>query len=278
MVSVTTMLAVIITFCVSTVLPIGILIFFGVKHKGKGIWSAWFLGAAGFFVMQMVIRTTILNLLATRPSFVTFATEHYVLYCLSMAFTAALSEVIARYVVAILMKKNLTFQRSLAAGLGHGGIEAIIIIGMNYLNNLIYIGMINGGSFDSMVEQTAALGVDTTSLLAIQDSLLHMNSGMYLLAGYERILTMILHVALSLLVCYYVSRKEDWRGIIICLLCHSLVDFTAPFINGCATEYMGNLISTSTAYIIVYIFLTMVAVASVLAIRNVNKKWKEMSA
>ena len=278
MVSVTTMLAVIITFCVSTVLPIGILIFLGVKHKGKGIWSAWFLGAAGFFVMQMVIRTPILNLLATRPSFMTFATEHYALYCLSMAFTAALSEVIARYVVAILMKKNLTFQRSLAAGLGHGAIEAIILIGMTYLNNLIYIGMINGGSFDSMVEQTAALGVDTTSLLAIQDSLLHMNSGMYLLAGYERILTMILHVALSLLVCYYVSRKEDWKGIIICLLCHCLVDFTAPFVNGCATEYLGNIISTSTAYLIAYVFLTLIAVASVLVIRNVNKKWKEMSA
>lgn len=45
--------------------------------------------------------------------------------------------------------------------------------------------------------------------------------------------------------------------------------FTAPFVSGCATEYMGNLISLNTAYVIVYVFLTTVAVASVLEIRKV---------
>lgn len=273
MVSVTTIIAVIITFCVSTVLPILGLIIYGIKNKGKGIWSAWFLGAAGFFIMQMVIRTPILNLLATGQGFMEFATKYFVIYCFVMAFTAALSEVIGRYAVAKIMSKKLTYQRGIAAGLGHGGIEAIVIIGMPYLNNLIYIGMINGGTFDGIVEQTAALGVDTTSLLAIKDNLLHMNSAMYLLAGYERILTMILHVALSLLVCYFVSRKEDWKGIVVCILCHSLVDFVAPFIHGCATEYMGNLISVNTSYVIVYLFLTVAAVASVLVLKNIKKKW-----
>lgn len=273
MVSVTTIIAVIITFCVSTVLPVLGLIIYGIKNKGKGIWSAWLLGAAGFFIMQMVIRTPILNLLATGQGFMEFATKYFVIYCFVMAFTAALSEVIGRYAVAKIMSKKLTYQRGIAAGLGHGGIEAIVIIGMLYLNNLIYIGMINGGTFDSIVEQTAALGVDTTSLLSIKDNLLHMNSAMYLLAGYERIMTMILHVALSLLVCYFVSRKEDWKGIVVCILCHSLVDFVAPFVNGCATEYMGNLISVNIAYVIIYVFLTVVAVASVLVLKNIKKKW-----
>lgn len=273
MVSVTTIIAVIITFCVSTVLPVLGLIIYGIKNKGKGIWSAWLLGVAGFFIMQMVIRTPILNLLATGQGFMEFATKYFVIYCFIMAFTAALSEVIGRYAVAKIMSKNLTYQRGIAAGLGHGGIEAIAVIGMLYLNNLIYIGMINGGTFDSIVEQTAALGVDTTSLLSIKDNLLYMNSAMYLLAGYERILTMILHVALSLLVCYFVSRKEDWKGIVVCILCHSLVDFVAPFVNGCATEYMGNLISVNIAYVIVYVFLTVVAVVSVLVLKNIKKKW-----
>ena len=272
MVSISTIITVIITFCVSTILPLAVLVIYALKNKGKGIWTAWLLGAAGFFVMQIVIRTPILNLFATTQSFMDFATEHFVLYCLIMAFTAALSEVIGRYVVAKLMSKNLTFERGIAAGLGHGGIEAIVVIGLTYLNNLVYISMINSGTFDGVVEQTAALGVDTTALLAIKDNLLHMNSAMFLLAGYERILTMMFHVALSLVVCYFVSHKEDWKGIVICLICHCLIDFTAPFINGCATQYMGNLISTTTAYIIVYVFLTMVAVVSVFAIIKMNKK------
>lgn len=273
MVSISTIITVIITFCVSAILPFALLVIYALKNKGKGIWSAWLLGVAGFFVMQLVIRTPILNLLATTQGFMSFATEHFVPYCLIMAFTAALFEVIGRYVVAKFMSKNLSFERGIAAGLGHGGIEAIVIIGLPYLNNLFYIGMINSGTFDGVVEQTAALGVDTTSLLAIKDNLLHMNSAIYLLAGYERILTMILQVALSLVVCYFVSRKEDWKGILICLICHFLVDFVAPLVNGCSTQYVGNLISTTTAYIIVYVFLTMVAVFSIFTIRKMNKKW-----
>lgn len=274
MVSISTIITVIITFCVSAILPFAVLVIYALKNKGKGIWSAWLLGAAGFFVMQIIIRTPTLNLLATTQGFTSFATEHFVLYCLIMAFTAALFEVIGRYAVAKFMSKNLTFERGIAAGLGHGGIEAIVIIGMTYLNNLVYISMINSGTFDGVVEQTAALGVDTTSLLAIKDNLLNMNSAMFLLAGYERILTMILHVALSLAVCYFVSRKEDWKGILICLICHCFVDFVAPFVNGCATQYMGNLLSTTTAYIIAYVFLTIVALASIYAIRKMNKKWQ----
>ena len=271
MVSITTIITVAITFCVSTILPVGVFVVYGLRNKGKGVWSAWFLGAAGFFIMQMVIRTPILSLFATRQGFMNFATEHYVLYCFAMAFTAALFEVVGRYAVAKIMSKNLTFQRGMAAGLGHGGIESIVILAMMYLNNLIYIAMINAGSFDGVVEQTAALGIDTSSLVAVKDSLLHTNSAMFLLAGYERIATMILHVALSLIVCYYVSRKEDLKGIVLCLTGHCIVDFVAPFVNGCATEYMGNLLSATAAYVIVYVFLTVVAVTSILIIRKLLK-------
>lgn len=273
MVSTATMTAVIITFCVSTILPIGIFLIYGFINKGKGTWSAWFLGAAGFFVMQIVIRTSLLNLFATGQSAMDFASQHYVLYCFLMAFTAALSEVIGRYAVAKLMRKNLTCERGIAAGLGHGGIEAIIIIGMTYLNNLVYISLINSGSFDTVVEQTAALGVDTSPLLAVKNSLLHTGPSLFLMAGYERILTMILHVALSLTVCYYVSRREDLKGILLCLLCHCIVDFTAPFVNGCANQYLGNVLSTTAAYVIIYVFLTIAAAISIFAVMKIKKAW-----
>lgn len=68
--------------------------------------------------------------------------------------------------------------------------------------------MINAGSFDGVVEQTAALGIDTSSLVAV---------------------------------------------------------------NGCATEYMGNLLSATAAYVIVYVFLTVVAVTLILIIRKLLK-------
>lgn len=273
MVSAATIVTVLITLFVTLILPVIVYLIYGVKNKGRGVWTAWLLGAAGFFVFQIIIRTPILSVLSLLPGFANFVADNYILYCLILAFTAGLFEVAGRYIVAKILGKKLDYTRSFAAGLGHGSIEAIFVVGMTYVNNLIYIVMINTGSFDSIVEQTAARGVDTTQLVVLKDSLVNTHSAMFLLAGYERVLTVLLHIALSMVVCYFVSRKKDFVGIVICLLCHWAVDFIAPLINGMATAYLGNIISTTTAYVIVYVFLTLVAVISVLTIRQLKKKW-----
>ena len=278
MVSTATIITVIITLFICLILPIIVYLIYGVKNPGKGVWTAWLLGAAGFFVFQMIIRTPIISLLSIVPGFMDFVTNYYILYCLILAFTAALFEVAGRYLVAKILSKKLDFTRSFAAGLGHGSIEAIFIVGITYVNNLIYIVMINTGMFDGIVEQTAAMGMDVSQLNVIKDSLINTPAATFLLAGYERILTVILHIALSMVVCYFVSRKKDFVGIGICVLCHWAVDFIAPTVNGMATAYLGNVISIATSYVIVYVFLTFVAIASVLTIRQLQKKWLQMEA
>lgn len=264
-----------ITLCISVLLPVAVLIVYGVKNKGKGVWSAWFLGAAGFFATQIVIRLPVLNLLARNPEFAKFTMNHYVLYCLLLAFTAGLFEAIGRYTVAKLMGRRLTCTRGIAAGLGHGGIEAMLIVGLTYVNNLIYIIMINSGQFDIVVEQTRALGVDVSSLVAVKQLLIDTDASMYLLAGYERLLTMIFHVAMSLLLCYFVSRKKDVLGIALCIACHCTVDFVVPLINGLATPYLGNRISQTMAYAAVYVFLTAAAIMGTLLIKGIGRKWTD---
>ena len=275
MVSTASIITVSITLFICLILPIIVYIFYGVKNKGKGVWTAWLLGAAGFFVFQVIIRMPVLSLLSLSPAFMNFATEHFVLYSLLLAFTAALFEVAGRYIVAKILSRNLTYEKSFAAGLGHGSIEAMFVIGMTYVNNLLYIIMINSGTFDVMVEQTAAMGVDTAQLMEVKNALINTNSALFLLAGYERILTVILHIALSMVVCYFVSRKKDIVGILICLVCHFAVDFIAPVINAMATDYMGNVISANVSYVIAYVFLTVVAVVSVLGIRCLKRKFAE---
>ncbi len=275
MVSTSTMLAVCVTLFVSLVLPVIVYIVYGVTHKGKGVWTAWLLGAAGFFVMQVIIRLPVLSILSLVPGYQSFAQEHYVLYCLILALTAGLFEVAGRYAVAKIMKNKLNFYRGVAAGLGHGGIEAMLIVGLTYINNIIYILMINSGGFDALIEQTAALGVDTTSLAAVRESLIGTGAAIFYLAGYERILTMIFHTALSLLVCYFVWKKKDALGIVICLLLHGAVDFLSVILSSLSTEYLGSAVSQKVSYVMVYVFLTVVAVLSIFGIRLIRKKWAE---
>lgn len=275
MIGSSTVIAVIVTLFISLLLPIIVYVVYGLANKGKGVWTAWLLGAAGFFVMQILIRLPILSVLSILPGYQAFVQEHYVVYCLVLALTAGLFEVIARYAVAKIMSKKLTFHRGIAAGLGHGGIESIVIIGLTYINNLTYIIMINTGTFDKLVEETAAMGVDTSSLIMMRDTLIGTGSALFYLAGYERVLTMIAHTAMSLLVCYFVWKKKDVLGIVICLIIHSTVDFLSVILNSLSTEYLGSVVSQTTGYVLVYVFLTVAVALLLVMVGAIRKRWTE---
>lgn len=261
-----------ITLFISVILPILVLIVLSRKWRLNHIPSAWFLGAMGFFIPQMLIRVRVLNGFAANPNFQLFAENHYVLYCLLLAFSAGAFELAGRYGVAKVLKRDMTFRRSLAAGLGHGGIEAMLLIGATYVNNLFYMVMIQNGSFQLLIDQSAAAGVDVSQLYAIQTALTSTSPIMFLLAGYERLLAMVAHCAMSLMVAFGVWRGRPGKSMVGCLLFHTLLDCT-PIIQGLATPYLGNVISENTAYVLVYTVLTAAAVLGILIIKTIYRRW-----
>ncbi len=268
MVSTSALIAMTLTLFITLFGPIVILLYYGIRHRKQGVWSAWALGALGFFVTQVVIRLPILQALSLSEGFVSFANNHYVLYVLILAFTAALFELVGRYVVAKLMSKQLTYRRSVAAGLGHGGIEAMVLIGMTYVNNIIYSLMINTGAFDAFIDQIA-MSMDIYPYISIKQTLIETPSYLYLLGGYERILTMICHLAMTLVVCYFVAKKQDLKGLLICLGIHTLLDSSTlilyffPVAQG----------SFGFGYVLTYAFLTVMAVVSIFVIRQLKAKF-----
>ena len=270
MISSMTLVACFVTLFLSLLLPIIVISVLSFKNKGGKLVSAWLLGAAGFVVTQLLIRIPILTVLQNQPWFVNFSENNGFLYAFALAFTAGLFELAGRFGVAKLMQKNLTYQRSLAAGLGHGGIEAMILIGITYLNNILYIFMINGGTFDAVVGEAAAAGVDVSALLLLKDQLISTSPALFLLAGFERLLSMTAHVAMSLLVCCGVYTRNPGKYALICLGIHTLLDLTAGI-----SLLIGNGLSQNSAYWIIYTILTLAAVLSVLIIRKIHRSWKE---
>lgn len=270
MISIATVLCCILTLFVSLVLPMAALIFMMVKYKKQGILSAWLLGAAGFFVTQILIRLPILTALQSQSWFLAFSQNHLFLYAFSLAFTAGLFELAGRFAVAGLMRKKLTFRRSLAAGLGHGGIEAMVLIGMTYVNNLIYIAMINSGAFDTVIAQTAAMGVDTAPLELIRSQLLGISPALFLLAGLERLLTMIAQTAMSMIVCYGVAHKKILPCLLVCLGIHTFIDLTAGI------SLLTGQLSQAAVYTIIYLILAAVAAVSLVLIRKLQRRWQDL--
>lgn len=268
MVPMTTVIACVATLLITLVLPVVALIVYAVKNKKQGIVSAWFLGAAGFFVTQILIRLPILTFLQGQSWFADFAQNNLFAYAFGLAFTAGLFELAGRFGVAKLMRKNLTWKRSLAAGLGHGGIEAMLLIGMTYVNNLIYIVMINSGYFDYLIAQTAGLGIDISQLELIRTQLAGTSPVLFLLAGFERILAMTAHVAMSVLVCYGIASKKTGICVLLCLGIHTFIDLTAG---------ISLVLPQSIAYPVIYAILIVVAVVSVLILKRIRRNWKEVS-
>jgi uncharacterized membrane protein YhfC len=270
MISSLTLIACFVTLFVSLLLPIIAISVLAFKNKRSKLISAWALGAAGFFVTQILIRIPILSVMQTQPWFTSFSENHGFLFAFALAFTAGLFELAGRFVVARILSKNLTYKRSLAAGLGHGGIEAMILVGITYLNNILYIFMINSGTFDAVVNEALQAGVDVSALLQVKDSLIQSSPALFLLGGFERLLAMIGHVAMSMIVCYGIHTGKPLKGALVCLGIHTFIDLTAGI-----SMLIGNGLSETAAYVIIYSILTAMAVLSVLIIRNIRRRWSE---
>ncbi len=278
MVPLTSLFACVVTLLVSLVLPLAVLLVFALKNKKQGIISAWLLGACGFVFPQLLIRLPLLTLLQGQSWFISFAQNKVFLYAFSLAFTAGLFELAGRYAVAknmanslsrksisLAVENKLTWKRALAAGLGHGGIEAILLVGITYINNLIYIVMINNGTFDALLAQTAALGVDVSQLELIRTQLISTTPGLFLLGGLERLLTMVCHLAMSALVCYGVAHKRTGICLLLCLALHTLLDLSAG---------ISLVLPQSLAYPIIYAILFIMSIASVLILKKLHSLWK----
>lgn len=279
MVPVTSLFACVVTLLISLVLPIVILLVFALKNKKQGIISAWLLGACGFVIPQLLIRLPILTLLQGQSWFAAFAQNNVFLYGFSLALTAGLFELAGRFAAAknmendltlkrssLAVKNKLTWKRSLAAGLGHGGIEAILLIGMTYINNLVYIVLINSGSFDTLLAQSAALGVDVSQLELVRTQLIGTAPGLFLLAGFERLLAMISHLAMSALVCYGVAHKKSGICLPLCLVIHTVMDMSTG---------LSMVLPQNIAYLIIYAILTVMAVLSLLILKKLHRLWSE---
>ena len=254
---------ILLTFVVSLILPPFFLVVYALRHKKQGIWSAWLLGALGFFVPQVLIRIPILTALSRTDGFIAFAQTHPLVYGFSLAFTAGLFEVVGRYAVARCLKKNLTYRRALAAGLGHGGIEAIIITGLVYVQNLVYLVMLQTGSLDALIAQAA----DPTALLAIKDGLMNTAWTLFLLAGFERLLAMTCHAAMSMLVCYGVHSGKA-APTIFAFAMHVCMDCVASI-----SLMIGRGLSLAAAYTIIYILLTAFTVLAIVILKTIRARW-----
>ena len=187
-------------------LIVGIAICFGVPiaglvllmRKRRGAGKAFALGAAAFVVSQLLIRIPVLQLVL--PNFGWFAVMQLYpwRYGLFLGLTAGLAEETARWIAArYLLKGKDTMEHGLAFGLGHGGIEAMLLVGLNMIAGVVM-------ALAGQAELLGATGV--------------------LVSGAERLSAMAFHVGASLLVMYGVRTGRSTLYWALAVILHGVLD------------------------------------------------------
>ncbi len=200
------MLFLCISAAIGTLLPIGLAIYLNRKYKVS--WKAIFIGALIFVVFQLLTRIQILNYVKTTFWFSYNLTVNPWLIYLILGFSAGLFEGVGRFVgIKYLLKDKWEWKNGIAYGLGHGGIEAILLMGIPLTATLI-----NG-----------IMGAFTADQAPV----------MFLIGGIERIFAMTFHVAASLMVLYAVRTKK-YRYLFYSILIHGIIDSSIGFIKDIA--------------------------------------------
>lgn len=182
-------------FCilVSFGVPLAALIL-AVKQKNRYV-KPFFIGALTFFVSQILLRLPLLQLwLANQSWFMVLPVQSPWLYSLLLGFSASVFEETGRYLAfRFLLKKNLRWFDGVVFGAGHGGIEAILLVGINYIVMLFLYGGTPG------------------------------DPAMILFAGLERLSAMASHIGMSMLVLQSVRMRSPIY-LIMALLIHGIMD------------------------------------------------------
>lgn len=195
---------VVVSFCVAllmtTLAPVALLIVLGARRKLTA--APLFLGAAAFFVSQMLLRMPILSALSTQKWFQGFA-ANTIPYVLVLSLSAGLFEESARLGGALLLKRHRTFRDAVSFGLGHGICEVILLAGMTHLNNVLFCLVINSGSAQALagVLPAGTLEQVTAQLMAVTPAAVYWGI-------LERVSAVLFHLFATVLVFEGVVRRK----------------------------------------------------------------------
>lgn len=193
-------------------IPLGYLIYIIVAKK-KCV-KAYFIGMLAFFISQICLRIPILKALYKTEWFSEIVTFYPVLYAILIAgVSAGIFEEGARFLgFKVGLKKDRSWEQGIAFGIGHGGIEAMLIVGIAKVNELLMLISFSNGSFDG-----SKFGVTEEMFKA---SLQGVNMMLAVMPGIERIFAIMLHVGLTLVVLYGINKGKNLY-LLVAILIHT---------------------------------------------------------
>jgi uncharacterized membrane protein YhfC len=243
---------------IAIALPIVLFLFW---RKTRGLKFIPLLVGAAVFVVFALILESLLHTIVLHPDPETgyiALTETPALYILYGCLAAGIFEETGRFIAFQLLKRRYSgVSTGLSYGIGHGGIESILLAGLAMISNLVLAFLINSGSTEAL----AALGPTGPQII---DQLVTAPSALFMLAGFERICAMAIQISLSVIVWYAVTTPGKIWLFPAAIILHGLADVAAAYYQTTA-DVSIYLVEGST-------FL--MALILIVTAWNVHKKYK----
>ncbi|MBR1483834.1 MAG: YhfC family intramembrane metalloprotease [Ruminococcus sp.] len=206
------------------------------KVKKKEPFTTILLGAATFLLFAVILEKPIQNVLAFPTAMglpdhavSRFLSANPVLSALVAGLFPGVFEETGRLIVfKTVLRKRKNKETSISYGIGHGGFEVMLILGMTYLQYLAYAVMINTGAFGVVIDQVASQAPEQLSSIESVVSLLTGFSFADLsIACVERIFAVLFHIGASILVFYACRDKKRFWLYPLAIVLHTGMDFIA---------------------------------------------------
>lgn len=219
------MVSLIIMAVFGIILPIVAAVVWVVKTKEKI--STVLIGAGIFILFALILESIPKSILfGNTTALSNYIVNHAWAFTLAAAGLAGIFEETGRWIAfKFFRRKSDDKKTAISYGIGHGGIEVVIILGISAVTYLIYAIMINQGVFGLVVADVAAVSPEQVSAIeALAQGIVGMNIKAAALACVERIFAVIFHISCSVLVFKSVKEKGAWYYFPLAIVLHGGLD------------------------------------------------------
>ena len=126
------------------------------------------------------------------------------------------------------LRKRRNRETSISYGIGHGGFEVMLILGLTYIQYIAYAVMINTDTFGAVIDQVKAQAPEQ---LASVETIVGLLTGFsftdLFVAIIERIFAVLFHIGASILVFYACRDKKRFWLYPLAIVLHTGMDFIA---------------------------------------------------
>ena len=225
MVSTLSIVFMVLNMLLGILIPVGLFLFF--RKKYRATLKSFFIGCAVMLVFALILEQMV-HVVVLGSKAGTIIQNNMWLYALYGSLMAGIFEETGRFLAMrfLLKKEHGNPHNALMYGAGHGGFEAMVLLTIGMINNLIYSILINLGQTQVLLAplDEAARG----TLQAAFDTLIATPSWHFLLSPMERIGAIAAQISLSVIVWFAAAGKKCRIPLfLLAIILHGVLDAVA---------------------------------------------------